>query len=87
LLSTKEYMAKERHALSSDPEKWEDKLFLYGNGQRNDLLTDSYDDPQGRDSESEITYLGELIEDNELDFIRREYIHKYSFWDFSRYLT
>lgn len=92
LLSTKEYMAKERHALPSDPEKWVDKLFLYGHGQWNYLLTDSYDDPEASDSKLEITYAGELTDENEgLDFIRREYIHKdkwiqYSFWDFGRYL-
>jgi len=92
LLSTKEYMAKQSHKLSSDPEKWVDKLFLYGHGQWNYLLTDSYDDPEARDSKLEITYVGQLAyEDDELDFIQREYIHKdewiqYSFWDFGRYL-
>jgi len=93
LLSTKEYMAKESHELSSDPEKWVDKLFLYGHGQWNYLFTDSYDDPQGRASKLEITYAGQLTyEDDKLDFIRREYTHKdewiqYSFWDLGRYLS
>jgi len=97
LLSTKEYVAKEYvteeiQVSPSDSEKGAYKLFLYGQGQWNYLLTDSYDDPQSRDSKLEITYAGELTdEDDGLDFIRREYIHKdnwiqYSFWDFGRYL-
>ncbi|MCS4226600.1 hypothetical protein [Sphingobacterium sp. BIGb0165] len=91
LLSTKEYVAKTTEALPSDPEKRIDKLFLYDHGQWNYLLTDSYDDPQPRDSKLEITYAGELTEDEGVDFIRREYIHKdqwiqYSFWDLSKYL-
>lgn len=70
-------MVKQSYKLSSDPEKWVDKLFSYGHGQWNYLFTDSYDNPQDRESKLEITYAGQLAyEDDKLDFIRRGYTHK-----------